>query len=719
MARVLHRLFSIFCLALFGGTGFAWEDASPQDAGLRTLSIEELMGVEIMSASKYRQRLEDAPAFVTVVSAQQIRDRGYTDLLDVLRDIPGVDYVDHARGFGEFFTLRGIEGNDRFLVFVDGQRINPTSGTALSVGNSIPIVFAERIEILLGPASALYGADAFSGIIHIYTSDEDDSRSFRAQARAGSEQSRDRAMWLRFRGTKGLSLTFQAREYQSDGPDFLDQDPIFDSIHDYPAPLTPAFQQPIDDHGLTLQASYRDFRFSYFRRQFDEGNAFGQQPRSNIYNRENRWKTVTDLLHTDYRYLPSSGGVVSFSLAYVHHEQDPLTQFMKTREPFAFDRIFNQYMTGDDRTWRGEVSYHRRASDRLSFITGAELEYTTSIPPYANDQVLGYSAAYCGDAARQIRDQLTLHETRSALYAQATFQPAETLDLILGGRVDHSSRHDFAFNPRVGFIYRPRDATTIKAFFGTAFQAPSLFFQYEQWGSVNAVMLSVDELQATHPGWKLDNQRTRSLELTWSQRLSAHFRFRCSAYHHELNDLIERVVYTDHAYNKYFSTPDQPVYSLGFRNENVGEQSIDGADLQFTLMAGDRFSAHAWVSVIRAMSESDGQETPIPRIAETKFGVMTTAQDLWGWLTLFARYRWVGPVNNRNQEAFPDGTQPGYHETGIHALGRIREHALISLRVDNVLDRDIQHGGLYDQVVYLPTSQQPGRQFSIGFEYAF
>ncbi|MCX7716410.1 MAG: TonB-dependent receptor plug domain-containing protein [Endomicrobia bacterium] len=142
-------------------------------------SIEDLLFSEeilIVSASKFEEKLMDAPATVIVITEQQIEERGYQDLKDVLLDISGLDVTPNVGGEngGWQVLMRGIFGNNKIQVLLNGIRLNPASGDRFVWGNNIPLGNIKRIEIIYGPASALYGADAFAGIINLITKDVHD-----------------------------------------------------------------------------------------------------------------------------------------------------------------------------------------------------------------------------------------------------------------------------------------------------------------------------------------------------------------------------------------------------------------------------------------------------------------------------------------------------------------------------------------------------------------
>jgi outer membrane receptor for ferrienterochelin and colicin len=136
-------------------------------------SIEDLMNIEVYSASKHMQSVSDAPASVTVVTADQIQKYGYRTLADILQSVRGF-YMTSDRDYS-FVGVRGFgrlgDSNNRILVLIDGHRINdnvfgePYLGTEFLVD----VDLIERVEIIRGPSSSLYGADAFFAVINVIT----------------------------------------------------------------------------------------------------------------------------------------------------------------------------------------------------------------------------------------------------------------------------------------------------------------------------------------------------------------------------------------------------------------------------------------------------------------------------------------------------------------------------------------------------------------------
>ncbi|HEY4875863.1 MAG TPA: TonB-dependent receptor plug domain-containing protein, partial [Puia sp.] len=139
-------------------------------AKLDELSLKDLLNVKITTASKTSQESDKAAATVIVITAEQIKIRGYQSLLDVLQDLPDMKVDDKLYTLAlNNFTMRGIPGQDKFILLLDGVRISSPTNEAMPIFENYPVNLAQQIEVVYGPGSALYGADAVSGVINIIT----------------------------------------------------------------------------------------------------------------------------------------------------------------------------------------------------------------------------------------------------------------------------------------------------------------------------------------------------------------------------------------------------------------------------------------------------------------------------------------------------------------------------------------------------------------------
>src|SRR6202035_570875 len=159
---------------------FPQQQAGPQDPSRSTdlseLSLEQLMEVHVdtvYGASKFEQKITEAPSSVTIISADQIRKYGYRTFADILRSVPGF-YVNYDRNYS-YVGVRGFASpgdyNTRVLILVDGHVMNDDVYGGAYIGTDFPIDIdlIERVEIIRGPGSALYGTSALLAVINVVT----------------------------------------------------------------------------------------------------------------------------------------------------------------------------------------------------------------------------------------------------------------------------------------------------------------------------------------------------------------------------------------------------------------------------------------------------------------------------------------------------------------------------------------------------------------------
>ena len=147
------------------GPVYAQESSIPD-----ALSLEELLNSKVYSASKYEREAE-APSSISVISGDEIRSNGYRTLFEALRSVTGF----YTKNHGSYSTL-GVRGfappgdsNSRILLLVNGHTINNNIDGSAPLGYDFPIDMdlIDRIEIVRGPSSSLYGANAFFGVVNI------------------------------------------------------------------------------------------------------------------------------------------------------------------------------------------------------------------------------------------------------------------------------------------------------------------------------------------------------------------------------------------------------------------------------------------------------------------------------------------------------------------------------------------------------------------------
>ncbi len=169
--------------------GVSSDPASPT-ARLKSLSLEELMEVEVVSVSKKEQKVAEAPAAVFVITREDIRRSGATSIPEALRMAPGL-HVARVDSHSWAITARGFNstGANKLLVMIDGRSVysHLHSGTFWDVQDTL-LEDVERIEVIRGPGGALWGANAVNGVINIITRSAKDTQGTFVQAGGGTEE---------------------------------------------------------------------------------------------------------------------------------------------------------------------------------------------------------------------------------------------------------------------------------------------------------------------------------------------------------------------------------------------------------------------------------------------------------------------------------------------------------------------------------------------------
>src|ERR1700728_4771711 len=178
----------------------AWSQQNSAD--LTSQSLEDLMDVQVTSVSKKEEKLSRAAAAIFVISAEDIRRSGATNIPDLLRMVPGMDVAQinantwaiSARGFNADFS-------NKLLVMLDGRPVYvPTFGGVYWDVLDVPLEDIERIEVIRGPGGTIWGANAVNGVINIITKKASDTQGNLASATIGNQ---DGIAEERYGGTLG------------------------------------------------------------------------------------------------------------------------------------------------------------------------------------------------------------------------------------------------------------------------------------------------------------------------------------------------------------------------------------------------------------------------------------------------------------------------------------------------------------------------------------
>ena len=473
--RLLRVLTSILLAGLLlASPRVAGADDSPRpgtgSTDLSELSLDQLMNIEVESvygASRYTQRSLDAPTRVTVLTAEDIGDHGYRTLGEALRAATGL-FVSYDRIY-EFLGMRGVghvdDYNSRVLVLVDGHRTNDDlfEGALIGTDFALDMEQVDRIEVIRGPSSALYGSNAVQGVINIVTRQARQTTGLKVSANGGSlGTAGGRIAWGGRLGDHG-TLQLSASGLTSDGNARL-YFPAFDTpqTHDGVA----EHLDGDDAHRLFANLTLGDFRLEgvYGRRHKDVPTAtYGT-----AFDTPGYWTTDTrDWLDLAYRHSFASHLELSGRLYYDEYEYEGSYPYIyNTGDPVTINRDQN------NGAWTGaELSAHRTLFGPDEFVVGGE--WRENLRQDTRNWDIAPYYQYWSD---------THHSSVWALYAEDAFNLAPRLRLSAGLRRDAYTNFGGSTHPRVGLIWSVLDRTAFKLIYGSAFRVPTSYEVY-LWGS--------------------------------------------------------------------------------------------------------------------------------------------------------------------------------------------------------------------------------------------
>lgn len=199
--------------------------------------------IQVTSVSKKAENIDEVPATIAVITRKEIQERGYKDLVDLLKDLPGFDLsLFYASQYANVYQRGFRQGNtEKTLLLIDGIEENDLWTGWAYLDRQYPLSNIEQVEIIYGPASTMYGPNAFAGVINVITRDAADAisqgRSVGVSANTGYGTYNTRYVDMNVSGKRrNVSVSLSARMYYSDemdlsGQQYFDYDPaVYDNV---------------------------------------------------------------------------------------------------------------------------------------------------------------------------------------------------------------------------------------------------------------------------------------------------------------------------------------------------------------------------------------------------------------------------------------------------------------------------------------------------------
>ncbi len=653
-------------------------------ADVFNFSLEQLLNTEVVSVSKKSEKLSETPQSVIVITRDDIASRGYTDIEQIFHDLPGFDI---SRGYGTEYSQiyqRGYRSNntDRTLFLIDGVEENDLWSGSAWIGRQFPLNNIEKIEVIYGPATTVYGPNAFVGVVNVVTKGvsgiikPNNSIGVNTNTGYGTWNTLFTDLTLAAR-YKSLSLSVSGRWYQSDEMD-LSKYPDWDySLLPYTVDyykqllgtasdevataalyldkqgyesspslqgVKPRYSNKTENYYLYGKFSIQNFTLGIetFKRKEGYGAWYTDMYELGTDHGGN-WTPKNLFLYAKYREaLTSNLTVTSFSTfrqhgidgeskelyynGYLNGELklDDLTDEFGALLPEG-DRIVPYWWVGYYQTYsyqlRSEFKVEYDITSKLNLVLGAEYRHSHIQGQYlVSEQPIPEETG-----TPQVQPGGNhFYSNDFGAFAQVNYQPLKHLFIIAGGRVDNNrirktGGYGTVLNPKLALVYSP-SKIVMKAIYSEAFKDADFWTKY-----------------GTTPGRLLNNpgllpEKVKNIDLSIGWQFSSKAYIDLVGYRAMYDGVVGTadVTYTDSNGNIENTTQHQAIGSL----------SIMGLQSNFNFRVAS-YSAFFNYTFTQPYNTTESENIRIGDIASHRIN-FGTAVNIRRKTNLSLRCNWVG-----------------------------------------------------------------------------
>ncbi len=546
MCKILYLAVLITILSQLNNNIYGQDLMKPTDTiDIWSLSLDELLNLKVVSAQKTERKVNEIPASVIIITRSEIVQNGYKDLQEILNQVPGLylwnDY--HVRGRINI-GVRGYTSCDDIIILVNGvNQVEGMYNEYILTKVGVPVEAIDRIEVVRGPMSVMYGSGAFFGVINIITNNLPDENKHSASILYGSDNYMQGT--IRSAITSGdLQIGFIASAYKTDG-----MNQAYSDMMTNPSLLT--------NWGLNTNATTADIL----------------QDKSTYFNVTAKYKGfVTDMTHTEAErggflvqppvsYSPTKRHSTNFMTSYLHQFSDKV----KVSAKFSFlttNTLAFYFLNEKDSYFSFGYNSDAYEIDVLSFIKIIKkLNFTVGL---AHRNV--YYATNPAELTGAWGQPYGLHLTRlsinsrmieNALYTQMDYTIGNKLELIGGlrlqqmlpfqyqasggvpyvsnGRQAYTDTYKFEkfyIIPSLAAIFAITDKQSVKLLYGEALRNPPL-------GIITDILFSTAD-DDTYDFPQLVPSKINTYELNYSGLVNNNFSIHLSVFRNELSNLISQ-----------------------------------------------------------------------------------------------------------------------------------------------------------------------------------
>lgn len=452
----------------------AHSSSYPDEEVLFSMSLDELLEAKFTTATLTPEKVDSVPAAYSIFTRNEITSLGARYLHELLEYAPGFQvtrYADFSQQYS--ITSRGLNigsSSRKILFLIDGFAANdPRSGSAENLLN-YSLEHVQKVEVLRGPGSAIYGSNAFTGVVNIITR----SKDRRVRLQSGNEITSDLFVQS-YKDFKSLSLRGQVSLINSRGDNYR----VYDYLNNANKSIEDPFNQKSailtlsnSRHNLTLNYRYRESEdFFTVERLSDRYENYNIRSMTGIfYSYEFEWLESIES-HVDLSYLVTeletasqSTPVGAFINLSIPNSDEPFYGIGYLESKGLKASWFNNYHYGEDVSIQFGLSVQNSDETRAEGVTNFDLNGLVN-----GDFPIRYSSKI------DLPAKVGTEEGQDAAGAFFQYQhQAGFWNWIVGGRYDRFESIGGRFTPRIGIVYDSGNSFQFKALYGQAFRSPDL-----------------------------------------------------------------------------------------------------------------------------------------------------------------------------------------------------------------------------------------------------
>ncbi|MBD1388704.1 TonB-dependent receptor [Neiella sp. HB171785] len=446
---------------------------SADDVDVFELSLDELLQVKITTNTLDEKSVQTIPAPITVFTRSDIDSLGARYLHEVLAYVPGYQvarYTVHPYEYSASArALSDGSSSKKILFLLDGHAVNdPRSGNSVNLAN-FSLHHIERIEVIRGPGSSIYGSNAFTGVINLITRQSTPQVSLAT----GNELNGDLFAMHRIE-QDNFSIDFQANIIDADGDSYR--------LDDTFSPEQIATSDPYSQFSYQLKFTAGSSSLLWHHRRLDMDDFYHSSRISNRYN-QSRYESMFLLAEHELVLFDTLQSTLIFDAIYTDIENSnqstPEGAFAAISEPASEDPLHgtgylesNRFKLGWHNNW--QITEHSNAQFGIDWQRSEE----TRAEGYTNfsvNDVLNQNIPIRSYPGRDSMVKVGAEDSATLYGAYVQLQTTTgDFNWIAGGRLDHYRDFGSQFSPRVGAVYVPSSTWQFKALYGEAFRAPEL-----------------------------------------------------------------------------------------------------------------------------------------------------------------------------------------------------------------------------------------------------